>query len=248
MMDKWKAPNGKMIINILVNSPIGSVFLGSVDASNESTDSTKMYKLFESTIERIGPGNVVQIVTDNASENVKEGSMMMGAYPQIYWTPCAAHCINLMFGDIFKSKAIVVKLDEKIHQGKKFGVTGQDKICNGLLNFESYVHTKEKLENFSPLNRMDSKSICKGNFGERICGPLTTVLYLVDGEKKPPMGYIYEAMDRAKETIARGYVLNPRLFYKAQEEGILLKNLWDEYYACVEKMIPDTAIHDLLVP
>ncbi|XP_015159983.1 uncharacterized protein [Solanum tuberosum] len=102
MMDKWTARNGKMIINILVNSQIDSVFLGSVDASNESTDSTKMYKLFESTIERIGPENVVQIVTDNASENVKAGSMMMGAYPHIYWTPCAAHCINLMFGDIFK--------------------------------------------------------------------------------------------------------------------------------------------------
>ncbi|KAK6784206.1 hypothetical protein RDI58_017660 [Solanum bulbocastanum] len=104
MMDKWTAQNVKMIINILVNSPIGSAFLGSVDASNESTDSTKMYKLFESAIERIGPENVVQIVTDNASENVKAGSMMMGAYPYIYQTPCAAHCINLMFGDIFKVK------------------------------------------------------------------------------------------------------------------------------------------------
>ena len=91
-----------MIINILVNSLIGSVCLGSVDASNESTNSTKMYKLFESTIERIRPENVVQIVTDNTSENVKAGSMMMGAYPHIYWTPCAAHFINLIFGDIFK--------------------------------------------------------------------------------------------------------------------------------------------------
>ncbi|XP_049386035.1 uncharacterized protein LOC125850206 [Solanum stenotomum] len=117
MKDKWTARNGKMIINILVNSPIGSVFLGSVDASNESTDSTKMYKLFESTIERIGPENVVQIVTDNASENVKAGSMMMGAYPHIYWTPCAAHCINLMFGDIFKVKpyASVFKKAIRIH-------------------------------------------------------------------------------------------------------------------------------------
>ncbi|KAH0652661.1 hypothetical protein KY289_030339 [Solanum tuberosum] len=186
MMDKWMARNGKMIINILVNSPIGSVFFGSVDASNESTDSTKI-------------------------ENVKAGSMMMGAYPHIYWTPCAAHCINLMFGDIFKVK------------------------------------------------------------------PYASVLRFVDGEKKPPMGYIYEAMDRAKETIERGfrgikkqyekvfeiidarwsdqlhrplYVaghVNPRLYYKAQEEGTLLQSLWTEYYACVEKMIPDTAIQDLLV-
>jgi len=38
-----------------------------------------------------------------------------------------------------------------------------------------------------------------------VCGPLTKVLRLVDGEKKPPMGYIYEAMDRAKETIEWGF-------------------------------------------
>ena len=38
-----------------------------------------------------------------------------------------------------------------------------------------------------------------------ICGPLTKVLHLVDVEKKPPMGYIYEAMDRAKEAIAHGF-------------------------------------------
>jgi len=111
-----------------------------------------------------------------------------------------------------------------------------------------------------------------------VCGPLTKVLRLVDGEKKPPMGYIYEAMDRAKETITRGFrgvkkqyekvfeiidarwsdqlhrplhaaghVLNPGLYYKAQEEGTLLQSLWTEYYACVEKMIPDTTIQDLLV-
>jgi len=99
MMDKWPARNGKMIINILVNSPISSVFLGFVDASNKSTNSTKMYNLFKKTIERIGSGNVIQAVIDNASKNVK---VMMGVYPHIYWTLCAAHCINLMFGDIFK--------------------------------------------------------------------------------------------------------------------------------------------------
>ncbi|KAH0671538.1 hypothetical protein KY290_026376 [Solanum tuberosum] len=62
MMDKWTARNGKMIINILVNSPIGSVFLGSVDASNESTDSTKMYKLFESIVERIALSRLNDLV------------------------------------------------------------------------------------------------------------------------------------------------------------------------------------------
>jgi len=35
--------------------------------------------------------------------------------------------------------------------------------------------------------------------------PLLGVLRLVDGERKPPMGYIYEAMDRAKECIANSF-------------------------------------------
>nr|XP_016514653.1 PREDICTED: uncharacterized protein LOC107831404 [Nicotiana tabacum] len=35
----------------------------------------------------------------------------------------------------------------------------------------------------------------------KIGGPLVNVLRLVDGEQKPPMGYLYEAMDRAKEAI-----------------------------------------------
>ena len=35
----------------------------------------------------------------------------------------------------------------------------------------------------------------------RVGGPLIHVLRMVDGEKKSPMGYIYEAMDRAKESI-----------------------------------------------
>ncbi|XP_075098791.1 uncharacterized protein LOC142175712 [Nicotiana tabacum] len=104
MMDKWTARTGKMIINVLVNSPKGSLFLESIDASDSSTDHIKMFTLFQNTIEKIGPSKVVQVVTDNASENVKAGGMVEGAYKNVYWTPCAAHCINLIFGDIFKEK------------------------------------------------------------------------------------------------------------------------------------------------
>ncbi|XP_070018249.1 uncharacterized protein [Nicotiana sylvestris] len=53
MMDKWTAQNGKMIINVLVNSPRGSVFLEYYDASNSSTDGSKMYNLSRKTIDKI---------------------------------------------------------------------------------------------------------------------------------------------------------------------------------------------------
>ena len=94
MMDKWTARNGKMVINDLVNSPRVSVFLESYDASDSSTDSNKMFNLFEKTLMKVRQENVVQVATDNASENKKVGNMLKGMSPHIFWTPCAAHCTN----------------------------------------------------------------------------------------------------------------------------------------------------------
>ena len=43
----------------------------------------------------------------------------------------------------------------------------------------------------------------------KISSPLVRVLHLVDGKKKKaPMGYIYEAMTRTKETIVKSFLGN----------------------------------------
>ena len=47
----------------------------------------------------------------------------------------------------------------------------------------------------------------------KISSPLVHVLCLVDGERKAPMGYINEAMTRAKETIVKNFLGN-ELKYK----------------------------------
>jgi hypothetical protein len=39
----------------------------------------------------------------------------------------------------------------------------------------------------------------------KVTGPLVKVLRLVDSEKRPVMGYIYEAMDRCKEAIMKAF-------------------------------------------
>ena len=46
--------------------------------------------------------NVVQIITDNASNYVLAGKLLEEKHPTIFWTPCAAHCIDLMLEDIGK--------------------------------------------------------------------------------------------------------------------------------------------------
>ena len=48
---------------------------------------------------------MVQIVTDNGSAFVKAGKLLMKKY-NLYWTPCAAHCIDLMFEDISKRDSV----------------------------------------------------------------------------------------------------------------------------------------------
>ncbi|ONI29470.1 hypothetical protein PRUPE_1G199600 [Prunus persica] len=60
---------------------------------------------FMDVIKEVGSSNVVHIVIDNGSAFVKAGEMMMEWYP-IYWTPCAAHCINLIFEDIRKQESV----------------------------------------------------------------------------------------------------------------------------------------------
>ena len=56
-------------------------------------------------IKEVGEANVMQIVTDNGSTFVKAGKLLMKKY-NLYWTPYAAHCIDLIFKDIGKRESV----------------------------------------------------------------------------------------------------------------------------------------------
>ena len=46
--------------------------------------------------------NVIQVVTDNASNCRKMGRLVEAEFKHIRWTPCASHCLNLLIKDIGK--------------------------------------------------------------------------------------------------------------------------------------------------
>lgn len=46
--------------------------------------------------------NVVQVITNNASNYVLAGRLLEKKHRNIFWTPCAAHCMDLMLEDIGK--------------------------------------------------------------------------------------------------------------------------------------------------
>ena len=90
----------------MVYSKGSTIFLKSVDASNNIKDNKYIYGLLKDVIKEVGKQNVVQIVTDNGSAFVKAGKLLMKKY-NLYCTPCAAHCIDLMFEDIGKRTSVV---------------------------------------------------------------------------------------------------------------------------------------------
>lgn len=76
MADGWTDKKGRTLIIFLVNSPKGSVFIESVDASSYSHIDDKMFELLSKFMYRIGEKNVVQVVTDNASCNVSASNIL----------------------------------------------------------------------------------------------------------------------------------------------------------------------------
>ncbi|XP_052111636.1 uncharacterized protein LOC127743011 [Arachis duranensis] len=75
-------------------------FVKSVDASDMIKTADTLFKLFAEVIEWVGSSNIVHVVTDNAANYVSIGKLNHEKYPNIFWSSCAAHCINLILKDI----------------------------------------------------------------------------------------------------------------------------------------------------
>ena len=102
MSDGWKDMRGRQLINFLVNNPFGTIFLKSVDVSDVVKDANLLFKMLDDVVEEVGEDIVIQVITDNASNYKKAGELLMEKRKRLWWTPCAAHCIDLILEDIGK--------------------------------------------------------------------------------------------------------------------------------------------------
>ena len=100
MADGWTDQRQRTLINFLVYCPASISFVKSVDASDVVKEAKTLFNLFSEVIEWVGPTNVVHVVTDNAANYVAAGKLIHEKYDNIYWSPCAAHCLNLLLKDI----------------------------------------------------------------------------------------------------------------------------------------------------
>lgn len=71
-----------------------------------------MFELLDSFGEHVGEANVFQVITDNASNFVMASYLTYLSYlfsnllqakrSHLYWTPCGAHCLDLILENIGK--------------------------------------------------------------------------------------------------------------------------------------------------
>ncbi|KAL1198481.1 hypothetical protein V5N11_022662 [Cardamine amara subsp. amara] len=78
------------------------MFRSSGDCSDDSHTAEYIYEYVKGCIEEIGVENVVQVVTDNAPNNMAAARLLKEKIPSIFWTSCAAHTNNLILESIAK--------------------------------------------------------------------------------------------------------------------------------------------------
>ena len=153
--------------------------------------------------------------------------------PHLYWTPCAAHCLDLILEDIAKLPTIMRTIKRAIElTGYIYNRTGlinmmrqftgqrnlirltKTRFATSFLKLSSIHMQKENLRKMFTSEDWICSKWATELTGKRVAqtvlmptfwntvvyslkmlGPIVCVLRLVDGEKRPAMGYIYEAMD-----------------------------------------------------
>jgi len=98
--DGWIDPARHPLINFMVSSLNGPILLKAVDTLGEYKDAQFMGELFIKVIEDVGADSCVQIITDNAPVCKAAGMTVEAKYPQVFWTPCIVHLLNLALKSI----------------------------------------------------------------------------------------------------------------------------------------------------
>nr|CAD1823691.1 unnamed protein product [Ananas comosus var. bracteatus] len=153
----------------------------------EVHDGPFIFKLVSSCIDEIGEENVVHVISDNASANMAAANLLRAERPNIFWTPCAAHCIDLMLEDIGKFRqvkntitkarmvtvflyghTITLSMMRKFTQKKDLVRTGVTRFATAFLSLQSIMLKRNELRTMFTSKDWDECKWSKKEVGKRI--------------------------------------------------------------------------------
>ncbi|KAL4306301.1 hypothetical protein AHAS_Ahas16G0164600 [Arachis hypogaea] len=205
----------------------------------------------------VGLENVVHIVTDNAANYVAAGRLLEAEFPKLYWSPCAAHCVNLMFQDIGKLQEVSQTMSQaslitkyiynhcsplflmrKFTDGQEILRPAPTRFATNFIALQSILAQKDPLRAMVTSKEFTSSAYSKEAKAKKfvdqvldskfwsqctdivkLTSPLVHVLRIVDSEDRPAMGYLYQAIYKAREEMVRRF--QKRKKHKETISGLL---------------------------
>ena len=166
MTDAWSDKKRRSIMNVCTNCADGTSFISSKEMSDVSHTSEVIFELVDKAIEDIGPDDVVQVVTDNASNNMGAKKLLHVKRPHIFWTSCATHTINLMLQGIgnmprfkkvidqAKAFTIFVYGHTRTLECMRYFTEGKEIVRPGVTRFASNYLTLDNIQEKDQLRKM----------------------------------------------------------------------------------------------
>lgn len=102
LASQWNTGKDRTFLNFAVYCSEGTIFFKYVDASNILCSADALYELLKQVVEEVGVEHVLQVITTSEEKYTVAGKRLMDAFPTLYWSPCAAHCIELILVDFGK--------------------------------------------------------------------------------------------------------------------------------------------------
>ncbi|XP_019431751.1 PREDICTED: uncharacterized protein LOC109338836 [Lupinus angustifolius] len=205
-----------------------------------------LFKLFKEIMMYVGPENIVHIVTNNAANYVAARRLLEREFPRIFWSPCAAHCVNLIFQDIGKLPEVtdtvshaanitkylynhchLLYLMRQFTHAKEIFRPAPTRFATNFIALQSILAQKDALRALVTSREWTSSAYSKdvkakkcveqvldSNFWKqcvdivKITEPLVRVLRIVDSEDKSVMGFLYQALFKARNEMERRFQRN----------------------------------------
>ncbi|KAM0906211.1 hypothetical protein ACQ4PT_016894 [Festuca glaucescens] len=159
--DGWSDPQRRPLLNFMAVTEDGPMFLRAVNTVGDTKSKEYIFEKLVETIDFIGAENVVQVVTDNASNCRGAGLMVEQKYPHIFWTPCVVHTLNLALKSIFAARN---EEDPEYEHCNWISEVSSDaqQIRNFIMNHSM------RLSMFNDFSKLNLLAIAETRFGSQI--------------------------------------------------------------------------------
>lgn len=185
MTDAWSDRKRRSIMNLCTNCADGTSFVNSKEMSDVSHTSEVLFELVDKAIEDIGLDDVVQVVTDNASNNMGAKKLLLEKRPHMFWTSCATHTINLILQGISNMPRFKKVIDQAkaftifiyghtrtleclryFTEGKEIIRPEVTRFASAFLTLNSILEKKDQLRKMVVHSRWDSLKDVKSKKGK----------------------------------------------------------------------------------